>query len=213
MYYSSGTLQDVYKFGKPDPVEATVTIKYGAKGTLKIRKVNDAGQPVAGVTFRYGAEKDDRGPLNSNGDLGTITAPTDANGWTTVDIKKADRKIYVQEHTVPANLQKDTTIKEVVVPAGGTGTLTFQNKRLVYITLKKVDAETGKPIPGVVFDYWDEKTGIKYSGTTDANGQFTSKVRYAVGTTIVMKETGFVPNTATAKNYSLPQGTAAEQKK
>ncbi len=212
VYYSSGEVQDVFKYGEPD-VEATVKIKFGAKGTLKIRKVDDAGNGVPGVTFRYGSKVDSRGPLNSENSLGPITKATDANGWTTIDIKIADRNFYVQEYQVPANLQKDMTVKEVFVPGEGTANLEFVNKRLVYITLKKVDAETGKPIPGVVFDYWDEKTGIKYSGTTDANGQFTSKVRYAVGTTIVMKESGFVPNTATAKNYSLPQGTAAEQKK
>ncbi len=212
VYYSSGTLQDVFKFGKPD-VDASVTIKYVGKGTITVRKIDDAGNPVAGVTFRYGPKQNSSGPLSSTGGSPATTKATDANGFTTIDIKVADKDIYIQEHQVPVHLQKDTTVKKVFVPAGGNGNVVFQNKRQFFVTLKKVDAETGKPIPGVVFDYWDEKTGIKYSGTTDANGQFTSKVRYAVGTTIVMKETGFVPNTATAKNYSLPQGTAAEQKK
>ena len=212
VYYSSGTLQDVFKFGKPD-VDASVTIKYVGKGTITVRKIDDAGNPVAGVTFRYGPKQNSSGPLSSTGGSPATTKATDANGFTTIDIKVADKDIYIQEHQVPVHLQKDTTVKKVFVPAGGNGNVVFQNKRQFFVTLKKVDAETGKPIPGVVFDYWDEKTGIKYSGTTDANGQFTSKVRYAVGTTIVMKETGFVPNTATAKNYSLPQGTAAIQKK
>ena len=212
VYYSSGTLQDVFKFGKPD-VDASVTIKYVGKGTITVRKIDDAGNPVAGVTFRYGPKQNSSGPLSSTGGSPATTKATDANGFTTIDIKVADKDIYIQEHQVPVHLQKDTTVKKVFVPAGGNGNVVFQNKRQFFVTLKKVDAETGKPIPWVVFEYWDEKTGIKYSGTTDANGQFTSKVRYAVGTTVVMQEKGFVPNTTTAKYYSVPQGTAAIQKK
>ncbi|MDE7015858.1 MAG: hypothetical protein K2P19_14485, partial [Kineothrix sp.] len=113
VYYSSSTLQDLFKFGQPN-VMTTVKIKYNSKGTVTIRKVDDAGNPVPGVTFRYGTHKNmDGQPVNGVFGAPSITAPTNANGYTTITMQPADVNIHIQEYSVPAHLEKDTTVKTV----------------------------------------------------------------------------------------------------
>ncbi len=189
VYYDSSTLQDLMKYGHPDVI-ATVTIHYRGKGTVRVRKVDDAGQPVAGVTFRYGRVKDLQGqPVNTIEGSYSTTAPTDANGYTTIVIEGDSRTVHIQELSVPAHLEKDTTTKTVAMVCGKTTDVVFTNKRMFFVTLKKTDAETGAPIPGVTFEYWNKAApGNKYTAVTDAKGQFTSKVRFPVGTTVVMEE-------------------------
>ena len=190
VYYASSTLQDLMKYGHPEVI-ATVTIQYKGKGTVRVRKVDDAGQPVAGVTFRYGFFKNLQGqPVNTiGGSTYSTTAPTDANGYTTIVIEGDSCNVHIQELSVPAHLEKDTTTKTVSMVCGKTTDVVFTNKRMFFVALEKTDAETGAPIPGVTFEYWNKAApGNKYTAVTDAKGQFTSKVRFPVGTTVVMEE-------------------------
>ena len=176
------------------PYNWTVTIN--PTGQLKIKKVDDAGKPVPGVTFRWGTTKDK---------LDHVTEATGSDG--TVTIRVNEGTIYVKEESVPEHLIKDSATKSVSVKYGQTSSLTFTNSRVTRkVTLKKRNSFTDEAIGGAEFQYWnEEKPGTKYTAVTGSNGEFTSSVKFPVGSQVTMKETKAAPG------YELPSGTGAQQ--
>lgn len=176
------------------PYNWSVTVN--PTGQAKIKKVDDAGNPVPGVSFKWGTDKNN---------LNHTTGKTGSEG--TVTIQANTGTIYVQEHEVPSNLIKDETIRSVQIQSGKTASLTFTNQRVTRnVSIKKEDASTGLPIEGAKFQYWnEERPDTKYTATTDRNGEFTSSVKFPVGSRVTMKEIQAAPG------YEFPPASGAQQ--
>lgn len=176
------------------PYNWSVTIN--PTGQAKIKKVDDADKAVPGVTFKWGT---DRNNLNHT------TGKTGSDG--TVTIQANAGTIYVQEHEVPSHLIKDDTIKSVQIQSGKTASLTFTNQRVTRnVSIKKEDSSTGLPIAGAKFQYWnEERPNSKYTATTDSKGEFTSSVKFPVGSRVTMKEIKAAPG------YELPSGSEVQK--
>lgn len=176
------------------PYNWSVTIN--PTGQAKIQKVDDKGNPVQGVSFKWGT---DRNNLNHT------TGKTGSDG--TVTIQANAGTIYIQEHEVPSHLIKDESVKSVQIQSGKTATLTFTNQRVTRnVSIKKVDSSTGIPIAGAKFQYWsEERPDSKYTATTDSKGEFTSYIKFPVGSRVTMKEIKAAPG------YELPSGSEAQK--
>lgn len=188
---ADSTIQPLLMWGSVK-VTATVKVTYVAKSSVAIGKVDDSGAPVAGVRFRWGYSKDA---------MTNLTGFTDANGWTSRfdALCESTGVIYVQEESVPADIEKSTEIKKLAIRPNQNDSVVFTNRRMRPVTLRKVDSETGKPIPNVIFKYYAaDKPNIIYTGVTDDNGLFTSPAVFFAGQTIVMREEH------SAVNYLLP---------
>ena len=57
--------------------------------------------------------------------------------------------------------------------------------------MNKVDAETGEPIPGVVFNVQGIDVDYEADWTTGDDGRYTAQI--TPGTTLVVREVRFVP--------------------
>lgn len=176
--------QTIFWYGTPSTYTYTVKVTVKATGKMKIAKTDDQGNPVPGVTFRWGRSKDK---------LDQTTAATGSDG--TVEIQTDVGTIYVQEDQVPSHLEKDETIKSVVLKAGQTSTVTFVNKRKTRpVTVQKQDYDTNQGLAGITFEYWSEENpDQKYTSTTGAGGSFESYVNFPVGTKVFMREVAALP--------------------
>ena len=185
--------QSLLDYGVPSNIPYNWTVKINPTGQMKIRKVDDAGNPVPGVTFQWGT---------SRTNLPNTTAPTGKDG--TVTIRASEGVIYVQEKDVPEHMIKDPAIKSVRIQNGQIATVTFTNTRVTRrATLKKINASTKEPIGGAEFRYWnEEKPDKKYKGVTDSNGEFTPSVKFPVGSRVTMEEIQAAPG------YEFPTGNA-----
>lgn len=169
--------QTLIQGGAPKNLTYSWTMTVTPTGFAKIVKVDDAGEPVSGVTFKVGRSKDKLDMLAGPTQDGVVTLPINTG------------TIYVQEYKVPDHLVKDDTIKSIVVKNGQTSTVTFTNKRKTqYVSLKKTN-ENGYPVQGAKFQYWSEENPQqKYTGITNSQGEFSSYVKFPVGSTVVMEE-------------------------
>ena len=174
--------QTLIQGGEPKNLTYSWTVTVTPTGIAKIKKVDDAGEPVSGVTFKVGRSKDKLNMLAGPTQDGVVTLPINTG------------TIYVQEYEVPDHLVKDDTIKSVVVKNGQTSTVTFTNKRKTqYVSLKKTN-ENGRPVQGAKFRYWNTEHPDKvYTGITNSKGEFSSFVKFPVGSTVVMEETEPAP--------------------
>ena len=189
--------QTVFYFGNPTPREYTFSIKIQAKGNLRIKKVDDTGTPVANVSFKYGTSKTQ---------LNSITAKTNSAGVADLNDIAAGTTIYIQEYEVPSNLVKSNEIKSAKIKASQTVVVDFKNERVRKpVTLRKLNAETGKPVANAIFSYTDG--GTTYQGITNANGEFKSAITYPVGTKITMTEVSPGPG------YLMPAASVRTQTK
>lgn len=182
MYYLGSGQQTVIVSGTLPALSVSCAANVVQVSRVKIKKTDDTGAPVSGVTFKYGTSKTN---------LDQVTKPTDEKGETEIRLENAGvNTIYVQEYEVPSHLIKSDEIKTVTFTTGGVGTVTFVNDRVRYpVTLEKVETGTDKPLSGAKFKYWDkENPETTYTAVTDGEGKFTSTVAFTPGTTVVMEE-------------------------
>ena len=149
-------------------------------GYLVVRKLDSVTkQPLAGVEFELtyadGSFVDDAfGHLSSKGrfttnDAGEIRVPVVG----TVVVKEVK--------TLPTHvIDTATQIQTVKVNPADTQTITVYNEPLCSLTLRKLDAVTGKPVPNTEFTL------------KDGNG--TVLGRYTTGTDGTVTVTGLMPN-------------------
>ena len=180
------------------------------KGCIVVRKLdkNDL-TPLAGVEFQItysdGSYLDnDNGHLSSNG-----LYTTDDKGQ--IRIEGITGTVVVRE-TKPAPgyvIDQSTQVQTVTVNPQDTQTLTFLNEPLCSLTITKLDAVTGKPVPNTQFVVKDGNGAVLARCTTGKDG--TATVTGLVpGTTVQVVETkvpdGYVLNTTpqviTVKNGS-----------
>ena len=149
-------------------------------GYLVVRKLDSiTKQPLAGVEFELtyadGSYVDDAfGHLSSKGrfvtnDAGEIRVPVVG----TIVVKEVK--------TLPTHvIDQATQIQTVKVNPADTQTITVYNEPLCSLTLRKLDAVTGKPVPNTEFTL------------KDGNG--TVLGRYTTGSDGTVTVTGLIPN-------------------
>ena len=134
------------------------------KPSLLIQKVDSVtGDPLKGAKFHitYASNNTSTGEINDLGDYFT-----DANGQIKLD-KVQDGWYKVTELEAPAGYSiKQPATQEAYIKAGGSKTFTFENVPLSAIVIKKIDADSGKVLPGAWFR-------IRYLGGTSGTGGTT----------------------------------------
>ena len=201
--------------------------------TLVIQKIADSAdkQPLQGVEFlitdNTGAPV---GPDNGH-------FVTDQDGRISISYLEPGTSITAKETKALDGYILDSTPQTIQIKTGEVQTLTFKNKKAGNLIIKKLDAKTNEPLPGVEFkltyadgSYVDLENGtISSKGlyTTDRNGEITIS---GITGTIIITETktidGYVidenersqtvtvnPNdTQTIKFYNTPKQTLIIQK-
>ncbi len=157
-------------------------------GYLVVRKLDSiTKQPLAGVEFELtyadGSYVDDAfGHLSSKGrfvtnDAGEIRVPV----MGTIVVKEVK--------TLPTHvIDQATQIQTVKVNPADTQTITVYNEPMCSLTLRKLDAVTGKPVPNTEFTLKDGNGTILGRYTTGADGTVTV-TGLTPNSTIVVVET------------------------
>ncbi len=151
----------------------TLEFRNAPKGGLIIRKIDSTTkEPLAGVEFKITTAAgellpDNEGLTSSNG-----LYYTDGNGQ--IVLSKLTGTFTVTETKALPDYILDAQPQTVVVNAGDTQTLTFENTPKGCLVVKKIDSITKEPLAGVEFEV-KGCDGCTYpAGTykTDANGMF-----------------------------------------
>ena len=157
--------------------------------TLVIQKIADSAdkQPLQGVEFSI---TDNTGaPVGP--DNGHFV--TDQDGRISISYLEPGTSITAKETKALDGYILDSTPQTIQIKTGEVQTLTFKNKKAGNLIIKKLDAKTNEPLPGVEFkltyadgSYVDLENGtISSKGlyTTDRNGEIT--ISGIIGTIII----------------------------
>lgn len=140
---------------------------------IRIRKVDDKGNPLKGAIFRIYTDQDCKYLVRE-------TNPTGDDGYTEVTMDYGNNftsRYYVKEFKYPDGgpWQELTNPKEVDVNQGVTTEVTIKNtKEPPSLTIYKYDSETGKPLKGAQFKITcanSDSTLNNKVWTTDENGK------------------------------------------
>ena len=145
-------------------ITATRTNALG-KASVEISKVDaDSNTPLQGAGFRL---YDASGSQVSEG-------YTDANGKLTFTGLKLG-SYTCKEFQAPTGYELDDTAFPVVLNQNGQVLKVTRENKLITgsIEILKVDADTKKPLAGVVYRLFDSEGNKIADGTTDANGKVT----------------------------------------
>lgn len=130
-----------------------------AKPKLLIRKIDvDTGEPLEGAVIRVSRRGSSEYTEVTTGKDGTALLKGLEEDW-----------YQVQEICSPEGYILDSAVHDVELIAGQTATVVLTNSKEPGLTIKKVDAETGDPLPGAVFRVTMPNGSIK-DVTTDENG-------------------------------------------
>jgi len=138
-----------------------------AKGVVYIQKLDAVThQPLAGAYFEI---RTGDGALVANS-----VGPTDSSGYTMWGPLEPGKTYVVQEIKSPDGHILDDHPQYFEVPKDASGfvkELVFDNTPLANLWLKKIDAETGLPLQGAVFEiYKGNGEIVKQNAITDAEG-------------------------------------------
>ena len=163
------------------------------KVDIRIIKTLVGGGDVSGVVFE--ASTNQNFPA---GEVWTLQ-PTNNNGQTigrNIPLKNGEtsKTLWVREKSVPNHMVLNTTPKSITIQAGQTGELRFENEPKAYQSIKIIKKdETGKLVPGVVFEIADNKDfNNSIEDTTKPNGS-------TVLTTGILSS----PNDSLSKTYYI----------
>ncbi len=155
---------------KPDYTPRNVEIVTGELNVVEyknqpypvfvLQKIDaDTKQPLEGVRFRF-MDKSQR-------EIGIFTT----NSLGQIMLTGMDEgTYYCQEVEAAAGYQLDATVRQIALQWGQTTTIEVKNTPMGSLRIKKVDALTGKPIPGTVFLVYDAKNNILGEYTSDYKG-------------------------------------------
>lgn len=130
-----------------------------AKPKLLIRKIDvDTGEPLEGAVIRVARRGSSEYTEVTTGKDGTALLEGLEEDW-----------YQVQEIRSPEGYILDSTVRDVELTAGKTATVVLTNSKEPGLTIRKVDTETGDPLPGAVFRVTMPNGSIK-DVTTDENG-------------------------------------------
>lgn len=143
--------------------EATATWEE-SKGTVKIVKVDQDSNPIQGAEFTL---SDSNGKQIESG-------KTDINGI--LQFNKLDLGGYtVTETSVPDGYIIQKSTYDAVVKRNQTSVVNVQNTKVKgVLQVTKIEKVAKTPIPGVVFEIYDESGNVVDKMTTDQNGIATS---------------------------------------
>lgn len=130
-----------------------------AKPKLLIRKIDvDTGEPLEGAVIRVSRRGSSEYTEVTTGKDGTALLENLEEDW-----------YQVREVRSPEGYILDDTVHDVELIAGKTATVVLTNSKEPGLTIQKVDAETGDPLPGAVFRVTMPNGAVK-DVTTDKNG-------------------------------------------
>ena len=163
------------------------------KVDIRIIKTLVGGGDVSGVVFEVSANRN-----FPAGEVWTLQ-PTNNNGQTighNIPLKNGEtsKTLWVREKSVPRHMVLNNTPKSITIQAGQTGELRFENEPKAYQSIKIIKKdETGKLVPGVVFQIADNKDfNNSIEDTTKPNGS-------TVLTTGILSS----PNDSLSKTYYI----------
>ena len=166
------------------------------KPSLIVRKLDSVtGDPLKGAKFHigYASNKTFTGEINDFGDYFT-----DENGQIKLD-KVQDGWYQVTEIEAPAGYSiKQPATQEAYIKAGTSKTFTFEDVPLSAIVIKKVDADSGKPLEGAWFR-------IRFLGGTSGTGG-TTIGEYMTSSNGTIVKTGLKAGTYVIEEISAPDG-------
>lgn len=142
--------------------ESTVilTVENVKDSGLNIKKTDENGAPLAGAVFTV--------TRNSDGKvIGRFTS--DATGCISVEGLETG-SYTVTEIQAPEGYIIDTESKTIELTKGEPGYLSFVNVRESSIKIEKIDAETGEPIKGAIFEVKNSIGYVVGHYTTGLNG-------------------------------------------
>ena len=163
------------------------------KVDIRITKTLVGGGDVSGVVFEVSTSQN-----FPAGEVWTLQ-PTNNNGQTighNIPLKNGEtsKTLWVREKSVPNHMVLNNTPKSITIQAGQTGELRFENEPKAYQSIKIIKKdETGKLVPGVVFQIADNKDfNNSIEDTTKPNGS-------TVLTTGILSS----PNDSLSKTYYI----------
>lgn len=166
------------------------------KPGLTVNKIDSVtGDPIKGAKFHvtYASNDTFSGEINDLGyyysdEKGQFSISKIQDGWYRIE----------EVEPAPGYAIKDPAIQECYIKAGTQKTLTFENTPLSAIVIKKVDADTGKPLEGAWFR-------IRYlSGTSGTGGTIIGEYQTSSNGTAVI--TGLKAGTYICEEISAPNG-------
>jgi uncharacterized surface anchored protein len=122
-------------------MDSQLIVNNEKKPDLKIIKIDAVtGEPIVGATFTI--RKMDSSTLT--------TETTDANGE--IYLKEMDPGVYeITEQSVPDEYLLDPVPQQITLEPNKLGVVQFQDYKKPTLTVKKIDAATGKPVEGARF--------------------------------------------------------------
>ena len=164
----AATLQEYILNDKSVEIEHTsdkptqITIENTKKPGLFIQKIDaETRKPLANAVFKLS---------RANGDIIKESIVTDANGKALIEGLEAGDYV-VTEVTAPVGYILDGNPRTVSLEAGETYTLTIENQKKPGLLIKKVDAETKKPLAGASFGVTrGDGSIVRENVTTDVDG-------------------------------------------
>lgn len=157
--------------------------------SFTVKKVGEDGEPLAGAVFEIWdssiippSDTPSTDDMYAGIDLPTYT--TDENGKIVYKNVKAGTTLYVREKVAPKGHLLDTTLHSYVVDSEGRidGEAEYEaeiSNTKNEFTLKKIAADTKKPMNGVKFEYWH--TGLKGTDTEQVESDHQTVVTSNVG--------------------------------
>ena len=141
-----------------------ITLRNSIKPTLRIVKVDSVTKgPIEGVTFEV--------RVTDGGKIGDYV--TDENGEIFVTGLQAGVNYTIKEIATLPGYVLDETPKQITLEANKVTTVQFENKAKSPVYILKLDAKTGKGVPGVRFRVTRADGSLIGEVVTDSTGRAT----------------------------------------
>ena len=123
-----------------------------------IKTGSDTGKALAGAEFTLYKDKDCTDPVKVDGKA--VTATSGANGVAeTAEFVRTQTSYWVKETKAPDGYKLAEESKQVVVPAGGTGTVRFEDERSQYrVKVVKTCTQDKSYLEGAVYGVYSERS-------------------------------------------------------
>lgn len=151
--------------------QRTIEVTTGTASTVKfeftadnriIVNLTDASDPTKGLEgSKFRVE-------STNGDFETDIV-TDAAGHATTDVLP-NGTYMVHQTAAPTGYILDQSYQWATIDASGTTVLDFTNRRVSGLVIQALTESDHKPIPGVVFEVWEQNGKLIKTVTSDATG-------------------------------------------
>ena len=123
-----------------------------------IKTGSDTGKALAGAEFTLYKDKDCTDPVKVDGKAVTVTSGTDGVAET-AQFVRTQTSYWVKETKAPDGYKLAEEPKQVVVPAGGTGTVRFEDERSQYrVKVVKTCRQDKSYLEGAVYGVYSERS-------------------------------------------------------